>query len=133
VPTAPVRYLAAPVEYRDVGGHIDSATEQDGHLTLSGWAPWSGSAQGHALEIVLVPPAAGTAARAMMFRADLAGPLGRGDAALNGFLVKIPLSGAATQAACVFAHDGQGTRWLLPNPDNLPYCKGLSRGSPDRR
>jgi hypothetical protein len=126
-PVGTTRAAPAPVATATRGGSIDAATIERGALVLWGWAPWSGPVRSHDLEYAIDPPAMGAPARAVVLRADLAAHFGRGDAALNGFLLTIPLAVPdRLPAACLFARDASGERVLLNNPANLPYCSAAA-------
>lgn len=108
-------------------GAIDTAKIEDRTLVLWGWGPWSGPAAGHDLEFAIEPAPSAAPARGIVLRADLVAHLRRDEAALNGFVLRVPLGAAGhLPATCLFARDGAGNRVLLHNPPTLPVCAAAS-------
>lgn len=134
VPTAPfvqagtLRAVASPGPSEARGGSLDAAAIEDGALVLWGWAPWTGPVATHDLAFAIDAPVPSAAAHAPVLRADLAEHFGRSEAALNGFLLRIPLADASRlPPTCVYALNAGGERVLLANPAHLPYCANVAR------
>lgn len=107
-----------------LGDQLDAVVSDGRTLWISGWAPWTGPPERHALEIHLRPPASGVPNRAIVIRPDLPTKTGRAMSVFNGFLLQIPYDAAESPALCLVALDEpSGMRWLLPNPPGVRSCR----------